>query len=177
MPGSRPTAWTIGHSTLPIDAFLALLARNRIAALADVRRFPSSRKYPHFNAPALTDALRDAGIAYLPFPQLGGRRNPRPDSHNTAWRNASFRGYADYMETPAFQAAMEALTHSMMRERTAVMCAESLWWRCHRSLIADRLKSRGWDVEHILQPGGETEEHPYTPAASIVDGALSYAKR
>ncbi len=167
------TVWTIGHSTRQIDEFLALLAEQRIEALADVRRFPASRKHPQYNAQALKETLKSAGIEYLPFTELGGRRPPRPDSHNTAWRNASFKGYADYMETQEFAVAFRRLSESMERQRTAIMCAEAVWWRCHRALLSDALKVRGWTVCHIVQAGG-CKEHPYTAAANIVDGRLSY---
>ena len=168
-----PTVWTIGHSTRPIEAFLALLAEQRIEALADVRRFPASRKHPQYNAEALREALKAAGIDYLPLTELGGRRPARPDSHNTAWRNESFRGYADYMETEVFNNSFQVLIAEAERRRTAIMCAEAVWWRCHRALLSDALKARGWTVCHIVQEGG-CKEHPYTAAASIVDGRLSY---
>jgi len=167
-------AWTIGHSTRPIDEFLALLAQERIEAVADVRRFPASRKHPHYNADNLEASLAAAGIGYLPMTELGGRRAARPDSRNTAWRNASFRGYADYMETDAFRSAFETLLASVNARRTAIMCAESLWWRCHRALLSDALKVRGYEVCHILGPR-ECSEHPYTAAATVADGRLSYA--
>jgi uncharacterized protein (DUF488 family) len=167
------TVWTIGHSTRPIEAFLALLAGQRIEALADVRRFPASRKHPQYNAEALEGALREAGIDYLPLTELGGRRPARPDSRNTAWRNASFRGYADYMETQEFALAFGKLLKSIEKQRTAIMCAEAVWWRCHRALLSDALKARGWTVCHILQEGA-CKEHPYTAAAVVVDGRLSY---
>jgi uncharacterized protein (DUF488 family) len=168
------TVWTVGHSTLGIDEFTASLAANRIEVLADVRRFPGSKRHPQFGAEALRAALRTAGIRYEPFPELGGRRDPRPDSGNLAWRNASFRGYADYMETTEFEAAIERLLGIAGGERVAVMCAEAVWWRCHRGLIADFLKARGHDVLHI-GTGGGTAVHPYTSAAEIVGGRLSYA--
>jgi uncharacterized protein (DUF488 family) len=167
------TVWTIGHSTLPIEEFIPLLTGNRIEVLADVRRFPGSRRHPQFGAGALGAALGDAGIRYEAFPDLGGRRDPRPDSVNLAWRNASFRGYADYMETAEFRAAIGRLLAMADTQRAAVMCAEAVWWRCHRGLIADYLKASGHEVLHI-GGGGATAPHPYTPAARIVDGRLSY---
>jgi len=166
-------AWTIGHSTLPIDDFLSRLARHGIRALADVRRFPASRKHPQFNAENLRHSLREAGMDYVPFPDLGGRRRARPDSHNTAWRNESFRGYADYVETSAFQEAFSRLAELSEDKPTAVMCAEGLWWRCHRALIADQLKAKGVEVRHILPDGG-TAEHPYTSAARVSGGKVYY---
>ncbi len=167
-------AWTIGHSTRLIGELLALLAENRIEAVADVRRFPASRKYPQYNAPALKEALEHAGIEYVHFPELGGRRPARPDSHNTAWRNASFRGYADYMETEVFASAFQKLIHLIKKQRTTLLCAEAVWWRCHRSLLSDAIKVRGFEVCHIVQAGA-CKPHPYTGAASIVDGKLSYS--
>lgn len=167
------TVWTVGHSTRPRDEFLELLAANEIEAVADVRRFAGSRKHPHFNPDALRDALATIGVEYVPLPELGGRRRPRPDSRNTAWRNESFRGYADYMETDEFRAGIARLLELARRRRTAVMCAEAVWWRCHRSLIADYLKASGVCVRHIIG-GTRSEIHPYTSAARVTDGILSY---
>lgn len=168
-----PELWTIGHSTQPVEAFIEALRRNRIERIADVRRFPASRRHPQFDADALEASLGDAGIGYAPFVDLGGRRRARRDSRNTAWTNASFRGYADYMETPEYAAAIERLCGYAAR-RCAVMCAESLWWRCHRALISDLFKSRGTTVWHIA-PGGAVSEHPYTSAARLdADGSLDY---
>ncbi len=167
--------WTIGHSTRTLDEFLAVLGENEIEVLADVRRFPGSRKYPQFNSDNLSESLAEAGIEYVPMPELGGRRKVRPDSKNTIWRNESFRGYADYMETEEFHAGIEKLSGLANRKRTAVMCAEVLWWRCHRSLIADYMKSRGATVCHIISQQ-KTEIHPYTSAAQITaDGSLTYS--
>lgn len=168
------TIWTIGHSTRSREEFLALLRGEDIQLLVDVRRFPGSRKYPHFNEEELTTTLAEAGIGYRLMQDLGGRRKPRPESPNTAWRNASFRAYADYMEMSEFQAAIDELLREAAARRTAIMCSEAVWWRCHRSLIADYLKVRGVQVLHILSPT-KTEPHPYTSAASIVAGQLSYA--
>ena len=168
------TVWTIGHSTRPIEELLRLLAEHRIEALADVRRFPASRKHPQYNAAPLREALQRAGIGYLPLTELGGRRPARRDSQNVAWRNASFRGYADYMETPAFAAALEKLMGEARERRTAIMCAEAPWWRCHRALISDALMIRGFPVCHIMKAGGGCESHPYTSAATIAGGKLSY---
>jgi uncharacterized protein (DUF488 family) len=168
------TVWTIGHSTRSAAEFLDLLRASGIELLVDVRRFPGSRKYPHFNERELSEALVAAGIGYRLMKDLGGRRPARPDSPNGAWRNASFRGYADYMETPEFAAAIGQLLDEAQSRRTAVMCSEAVWWRCHRSLIADCLKVRGVEVLHILTPT-KTEPHPYTSAARIVEGKLTYA--
>jgi uncharacterized protein (DUF488 family) len=165
--------WTIGHSTRSSEELLELLDENAIELLADIRRFPGSRRYPHFGSEALEKTLAADGIGYEHLPELGGRRKPRPDSHNDIWRNASFRGYADYMETPEFEDGIERLLKLARGERTAIMCSEAVWWRCHRSLVADALKARGIEVIHILGPG-KTEIHPYTAAAQLADGVLSY---
>ena len=168
------TIWTIGHSTRTLDEFLALLRSADIAALADVRRFPGSRRLPHFGRDGLRESLAEAGILYTHFPELGGRRQARPDSPNTAWRNEAFRGYADYMMTDEFRAGVARLLALARQQPTAFMCAEALWWQCHRGLIADDLKAAGHDVRHVIGPG-KIEPHPYTSAARIVNGALSYA--
>jgi uncharacterized protein (DUF488 family) len=168
------TIWTVGHSTLPLQAFEELLRAHGIQAVADVRRFPMSRRHPQFNHDALARSLDEAGVRYLPFQDLGGRRAPRPDTPNTAWRNPSFRGYADYMETEPFLMAMDRLATAASRFRTAVMCAEALWWRCHRALIADFVRASGAQALHIMSDGTALI-HPYTAAANLVEGRLSYA--
>jgi uncharacterized protein (DUF488 family) len=167
--------WTIGHSTRDIDRFVSLLNENGIKLLVDVRSLPGSKRYPQFNKEALAKSLREHGIRYEHFPDLGGRRKPNTDSRNTAWRNASFRGYADYMETEEFHKGVERLL-ALAGEAgpAATMCAEAVWWRCHRSLISDYLKARGIEVIHILD-ANKTEPHPFTSAARMVHGALSYA--
>jgi uncharacterized protein (DUF488 family) len=167
------TLWTIGHSTHSIDEFLEMLAAHGITRVADVRRFPGSRAHPQFNPEVLAASLAARGIGYTPMLELGGRRKPRPDSPHVAWRNESFRGYADYMDTPAFAAASTELAALARGDRVAVMCAEGVWWRCHRSMIADYFKARGWTVLHILG-AGEAKEHPYTSVAKVVDGKLTY---
>jgi len=167
--------WTIGHSTRTIDEFISLLQANQIRSLADVRTLPGSRRYPQFNKETLADSLSKVGLRYEHFPELGGRRKPRDDSRNLAWRNASFRGYADYMETEEFQKGVKRLLDfAADTGPTAIMCAEAVWWRCHRSLISDYLKVRGIGVMHVLN-ANKTEPHPYTSAARIVNGELSYA--
>jgi uncharacterized protein (DUF488 family) len=165
--------WTIGHSTRTIEEFLALLAEQRIEAVADVRRFPGSRRMPWFNSDAFANELKRHGIGYHHLVGLGGRRKPAPDSKNTVWRVDAFRAYADFLETPEFEAELGALLGIAAEHRTAIMCAEAVWWRCHRSILSDALKARGHTVLHILSPG-KTEEHPYTPPARIVDGGLAY---
>jgi uncharacterized protein (DUF488 family) len=144
-----------------------------IQVLVDVRMFPGSRRYPQFNRAALSESLARLGIEYKHEPALGGRRTPRADSRNTAWRNASFRAYADHMETDDFKGAVKELLQLAAKTRVAVMCAEAVWWRCHRSLIADYLKAAGHTVVHIID-ANKTEEHPFTTAAKIIDGELSY---
>jgi uncharacterized protein (DUF488 family) len=167
------TVWTVGHSTRALEDFLALLERHRIGAIADVRRFPASRRHPQYAREALQASLAGAGIDYLWLPQLGGRRAARPDSPNTAWRNPSFRGYADHLGTTEFEDGLAALLALAAQRRTAVMCAELLWWRCHRQVIADVLKVRGIEVLHIID-GDEVVPHPWSGAARVVDGRLDY---
>ena len=167
------TVWTVGHSTRSGEEFVQILIAHRIQVLVDVRSFPGSRRYPQFNKPALAEFLAANGIEYRHEPQLGGRRTPRADSHNTAWRNASFRAYADHMETDEFRNGVEGLLELADSGRVTVMCAEAVWWRCHRSLIADHLKAEGHTVLHITD-AAKTEEHPFTPAARMVEGRLSY---
>jgi uncharacterized protein (DUF488 family) len=166
--------WTIGHSTRSIDDFISLLKNNEIKLLADVRSLPGSKRYPQFNKDGLEKSLNAHGIRYEHFPQLGGRRKPNADSRNTAWRNASFRGYADYMETEEFHKGLERLL-AVAGETgpAAIMCAEAVWWRCHRSLISDYLKACEIEVMHILD-ANKIEPHPFTSAAHIVKGQLSY---
>jgi uncharacterized protein (DUF488 family) len=168
------TVWTIGHSTRPLEEFLELLTANRIEAVADVRRYPGSRRWPHFAREPLTVALERRGFLYVWFPELGGRRTPRADSPNTGWRSAAFRGYADYMATEPFAEGLDRLVNLASGLRTAIMCAELLWWRCHRGLIADALRWLQFEVIHIMGHGS-TAVHPYTPAARLVGGQLSYA--
>jgi uncharacterized protein (DUF488 family) len=166
--------WTAGHSMLPVDDFVALVAGHGIELLADVRRFPSSRRHPQFNRESLAAALKTAGIGYRHFVELGGRREPRPDSPNTGWREAGFRGYADYMRMAEFNGGIARLLEAAASRRTAIMCAEKAWQSCHRGLISDLLKASGHAVIHIVDRNHD-EQHPYTRAATIVDGVLSYA--
>src|SRR6267154_5418976 len=171
--GNPISLWTIGHSTLSIEDFISKLQSFEIQVLADVRSYPGSRRYPHFNRERLDASLADSGIRYEHLPELGGRRRARPDSLNIAWRNESFRGYADYMETNEFRAGIDRLLNIATTQRTAIMCSEAVWWRCHRSLISDYLKVKGIDVNHIMSIG-KAEPHPFTSAARIVNGELSY---
>ena len=166
--------WTVGHSTRADDAFIELLQAHRIEAVADVRRFPASRRHPHFSREQLEPALAAHDIGYVWFPALGGRRSPRPDSDNTGWRVAAFRGYADYMETREFTEALSRLIDVARAKRTAIMCAEALWWQCHRRLIADALLARGHEVFHI-QSRDAAPPHKLIPPAALRDGHLSYA--
>jgi uncharacterized protein (DUF488 family) len=168
---------TIGHSTHPEERFLALLARHRVETLADVRRFPSSRRLPHFNAPRLESSLGDAGIAYERLGEsLGGRREADSDTLNAGWRVGGFRGYADHMASAEFLAGLARLRELGEARRTAFMCAEGPWWRCHRQLIADALTVRGWSVLHVM-PDGRADPHRLTPFA-VVDGErITYPPR
>lgn len=168
------TVWTIGHSTRPLDEFLGLLAHYQVQAVADVRRFPGSRRQPQYAQAALRDSLAGHGVEYRWLPALGGRRRPRPDSPNTAWRNASFRGYADHIGSAEFSGGLDELLELSGKLSTALMCAEAVWWRCHRALIADVLRARGSAVAHILD-STHCVMHPYTSPARIVEGRLSYA--
>jgi uncharacterized protein (DUF488 family) len=167
------TIWTIGHSTRPLEDFLGLLANYEIGNIADVRSFPGSRRYPQYGKVALSASLAEHGLGYHWLPALGGRRRASPDSPNTGWRNASFRGYADYMATAEFVQGLQLLIDMASSARTAIMCAEALWWRCHRSLIADALTVRGIEVMHILD-AQHSVVHPMTSPARIVHGELSY---
>jgi uncharacterized protein (DUF488 family) len=174
MAADPATIWTIGHSTRTLEEFVALVHEYRIEAIADVRRFPGSRRYPHFASEAMAKSLPAHSIAYQWLPKLGGRRKVLPDSPNTAWRNASFQGYADYTGTAEFAEGLDELLTFAARKRTAMMCAEVVWWRCHRSIVSDVLKLRGIEVVHIID-ASHTTLHPYTSPAHIVDGKLSYA--
>ncbi len=157
--------FTIGHSTRAAEEFLAVLRRYGIQLVADVRSIPRSRRNPQFNSDSLSAALAEAGIRYAPMPELGGFRRPRPDSPNTGWKNDSFRGFADYMQTDEFRAGLDNLITSARRDRTAILCAEAVPWRCHRSLIADALVFEGIPVEDILDLD-HSQPHRPTPFAA-----------
>ena len=168
--------YTIGHSTRPIDEFIEILQAHHIEALQDVRTVPGSRRNPQFGAAALAASLKDANIGYVPRKDLGGLRRPRPDSPNSAWRNDSFRGYADYMQTDAFADAVELLMKDAAGLRTVIMCAEAVPWRCHRSLIADALTIRGVEVQHIMSES-RAQPHTLTSFAFVEGNRLTYPGR
>ncbi|HZP56272.1 MAG TPA: DUF488 domain-containing protein [Dehalococcoidia bacterium] len=163
----------MGHSTRAFEALLDLLRAWGVDLLVDVRTAARSRRHPQFNAEALAEALPSRGIAYRRMPELGGWRRPRADSPNTAWRNASFRGYADYMQTPGFEVALADLMSLSTAHTLAVMCAEAVPWRCHRSLIADALAARGCDVRHIVS-ATKAEAHRMTPFARVEGARVWY---
>lgn len=165
--------YTVGHSTREIDDFVDLLHRHGVALIADVRSIPKSRHVPQFNRDALEGSLRAAGLGYRHVAALGGRRHARKDSVNTGWRNAAFRGYADYMATQQFTEGLVELMGLAQAETTAMMCAEAVPWRCHRSLIADALLVKGWEVLDILSEASATP-HKLTPFLRVVDGELIY---
>ncbi len=167
------TVLTIGHSTRSLEEVVGLLEQNGVEELWDVRTVPGSRRMPHFTKAVLERELPRAGIAYRHTKELGGLRKPRPDSNNIGWRNASFRGYADYMETPEFEAALADLDRAQAGRRVAIMCAEAVPWRCHRSLIGDALVARGVDVLDIISEDPPTP-HRMTPFAHVIDGAVTY---
>lgn len=170
----RTVIYSIGHSTRASAEFLGLLSAHGIRQLVDVRRYPASRRFPHFGREPLARALADAGITYVHEEDLGGRRTPRPDSPNTAWRTAGFRGYADYMDSVPFREALGRLEALAARAPTAVLCAEAVPWRCHRQLIADALVARGHDVRHILSVD-RADIHRLTAFAEVLpEGRLRY---
>lgn len=165
--------WTIGHSIHPIEEFIDILNSFNIELVADVRSYPGSKRVPQFNKKILIESLKQNNINYIHLPEIGGRRIPLKDSKNTAWRNKAFRGYADYMETDEFREGLKKLCELANEKRTAYMCAEALWWKCHRSLISDYLKAHGVIVHHIMGIN-KSEIHPYTTAAKIVQEELKY---
>jgi uncharacterized protein (DUF488 family) len=165
--------WTVGHSTHTIEEFLDLLKAHGIQQIADVRSIPKSRHTPQFNIGEFPQSLRALGVRYSHIKALGGRRHTRKDSTNLGWRNASFRGYADYMSTEGFAKGLEELIEFAREKRTAIMCAEAVPWRCHRSLIADAMTLRGWDVRDIVN-ARPTTPHKLTPFLKVVDGRLTY---
>lgn len=174
MHSSQKKIFTIGHSTHSLAEFLVMLQSLEIKILADIRSMPGSRKFPQFNMENLKISLTENGIQYIHLPDLGGRRKVKSDSKNNRWRNDSFRGYADYMETEKFKNAVVELEHLASSALTAYMCSESLWWRCHRSMVSDYLKARGWEVLHIMGVG-KIQEHKYTSPARLVNNSVSYS--
>jgi uncharacterized protein (DUF488 family) len=167
------TIWTLGHSTRPIEEFLALLQAHDIARLVDIRTIPQSRRHPQFGQVSLSRSLEAARIGYTHMAGLGGLRKPRPDSINTAWRHSGFRGYADYMQTRAFAAALDELIARGARERVAIMCAEAVPWRCHRQLVADALVARGIDALEI-ESTTNTRAHALSAWARVEAGGVTY---
>ena len=165
--------FTVGHSTLPIDDFVALLRAYGIETIADIRTVPRSRRNPQFNADALPEALTRHGVEYVGLPGLGGLRKTSKDSPNKGWRNDSFRGYADYMQTPAFTEALDELIGLSRHRRVAIMCAEAVPWRCHRSLVADALEVRGIPAVEILSKTSH-RRHQLTPFAQVHGTNLTY---
>jgi len=172
-PWSELVIFGIGHSTRTIEAFVGLLWENGVVTLADVRRYPGSRRNPDFNPPQLARSLALAGIRYAPLSDLGGRRRPVPGSHNGAWRSDAFRGYADFLQTQAFAHGLATLGELAQAGPLAMMCAEAVPWRCHRSLIADALTARGCHVQQILGPG-QVRPHRLTPFALVKGNAVTY---
>ncbi len=174
MSSSAPAVvLTIGHSTRPIEEFIEILEAHGVKLLVDVRTVPRSRHNPQFNQENLPQSLKAAGIRYAHMPGLGGLRHARRDSLNTGWRNASFRGYADYMQTPEFETSLEKLVEKARKKRLAVMCAEAVPWRCHRSLLADALVVRGFKVEHLMSATA-AKEHTLTPWAKVRGRRITY---
>jgi len=165
--------WTIGHSTKSFDEFLALLTAHGIKRLVDVRTVPHSRHNPQFDTRTLSAHLHQARLNYVHAPELGGLRKPKKDTINAGWKNASFRGFADYMQTEPFWAALETLMKDAQETPTAIMCAEAVPWRCHRSLIADALTSRGWTVRHIMT-NTKADKHRLTPFAVLGEDRITY---
>ena len=166
---------TIGHSTRTIEGFVGLLKAHRIELLVDVRRWPASRRYPHFHREALATSLDGQAVEYLWRGDLGGFRKPRPDSQNTAWKAGAFRAYADFMLTPEFEQIMNEMEELSAGRRIALMCAEAVPWRCHRQLLADAFSVRGWTVRHILQDC--CREHKLPPFARAEGTRIYYSGR
>ena len=173
MPQRAPVICTIGHSNRALEVFIDLLRDNEVARVIDVRTVPRSRHNPQFNLDSLPESLAAAGIGYTHLPGLGGLRRPRPDSPNTGWHNLAFRGYADYMDSPAFADNVQRVVELGRTERCALMCAEAVPWRCHRSLIGDALLVRGVDVEDIIGSGSR-RRHVLTPFARVEGLRITY---
>ena len=173
MPKVALTLFTIGHSTRSLEEFVAILKAHGICVLADVRTVPRSRHVPQFNTETLGSDLSHTGIEYVHLPLLGGLRKTKPDSTNLAWRNASFRGYADYMQTPAFHEGLDELVRIAATKLTTIMCAEAVPWRCHRSLIADALIARGWQVIDLMSERS-AKPHKLTEFAHVEGTRVTY---
>lgn len=169
------TIYTIGHSTHTMEEFMEMLKSFNIQTLVDIRSLPGSRKFPQFDKENMEVVLPQNGVQYIHMLSLGGRRKVKKDSHNTRWRKDSFRGYADYMETPEFASAVKELEKIAKKTTTVYMCAEAVWWRCHRSMVSDYLKAEGWYVLHIMSKG-KAQEHHYTEPAVVKDGHVCYAE-
>jgi uncharacterized protein (DUF488 family) len=171
--------YTIGHSTRPLDELIGMLAAAGVARLADVRYIPRSGRHPQFNIDTLPAALAEAGIDYRHLPALGGRRGARKDapSRNTLWRVQAFRNYADYAETPAFQSGLAELERLAAERTTAIMCAEAVWWRCHRRLVTDYMLARGWEVIHLMAPGRQEPAALTDGAVPQPDGTILYPEK
>lgn len=173
MSSAEKIIYTIGHSTNTFEKFVSLLIAFKIELLVDIRSYPGSKRYPHFNKENLIKNLPEPIILYKHFPELGGRRKAISNTKNVAWKNEAFRGYADYMETDEFIQSIHNLETAASEATTAYMCSEAVWWRCHRSLVSDYLKWKGWQVMHIMNIN-KAQEHPYTSASKIINGQLSY---
>ena len=171
----KPNIYTIGHSTRSMEEFVAMLRSFNIQLLVDIRSMPGSRKFPHFNQENLEIILPQAGIEYLYMEGLGGRRKVKKDSKNTRWNNLSFRAYADYMETEDFKTAVNELQDLARAKTTAYMCSEAVWWRCHRSMVSDYLKVKGWAVHHIMDVD-KSQDHRYTAPAIIKANEVVYSE-
>lgn len=175
-PSDKNIVYTIGHSTYSLAEFIKMLQSFQIKILIDIRSLPGSRKFPQFDKENLEKSLLENGIQYKHLSNLGGRRKMKKDSINDRWNNESFRGYADYMETKEFGAGITALETFALKQPTTMMCAEAVWWRCHRSMVSDHLKVKGWEVLHIMGIG-KAKEHTYTSPATIVDGNVCYSNQ
>ena len=171
----KKTIWTIGHSTRPFEEFVEMLRSFDIQEVVDIRSFPGSRKFPQYNKETLAITLPENKISYTHLRELGGRRRTNKESKFTEWRVLAFRSYADYMETDEFKEGILELEKIAAKKRIAYMCSEAVWWRCHRSMVSDYLKVRGWEVLHIMAIGKE-EEHPYTGPAKVINGVLYYGE-
>ncbi|MEO6637046.1 MAG: DUF488 domain-containing protein [Ginsengibacter sp.] len=168
------TIYTIGHSTRSLEEFIKMLNSFEVQILADIRSLPGSNRYPQFNKENLKISMPAAGIQYKHLRDLGGRRKVKKDTRNNRWRSDSFKGYADYMETPEFKIAIENLEQIALKNTTAYMCSEAVWWRCHRSMVSDYLKVEHWKVFHIIAPA-KAQEHSFTEPALVVNDTLTYS--